>query len=433
MSIKSRKALSAFMAALLLIYVCYQIYLSRKTEIATETAMYSTVSDTIEVQGFAIRDEVVIETQVEGVLDYCVADGDRLSKGNAIANVYSDNESALLQSQMRRLERQIAMLEQMSVPSENYIAEPEQVNGQIYQSLHTIFRNVNRFDFSALSKERDSFQMAVNRKNIATAQETDMDYQPRIEMLQGELEALKEREEAPEDQVEAPEAGYFISQIDGYEQIVEMGDVEGLMPDQVELLLSQPAHNLESGRIGKICNGFNWYIVCVLSEEKAVALERNPRVMLEIPFATVQTVPANVIAKNIDPETGKVAVILSCAYMNEDIARIRNEAITIITNAYEGVLVNEDAIYFNDIEVEETDEMGNVTTTLQKNVKGVYILNGDRIEFVQIFSYKTINGYAICATTLTEEEEAQLYTEHTIGLYDKVVSKAADLYDGKLV
>ena len=53
--------------------------------------------------------------------------------------------------------------------------------------------------------------------------------------------------------------------------------------------------------------------------------------------------------------------------------------------------------------------------------------------FVQIFSDITVNGYAICHTELTEEEQELLVTDKTIQLYDEIVVEGTDLYDGKVV
>ena len=119
--------------------------------------------------------------------------------------------------------------------------------------------------------------------------------------------------------------------------------------------------------------------------------------------------------------------------MDADIAAVRNEAIQVTVNTYSGVLVNERAIRFADVEYTTTDEDGNTVTQVQENVKGVYVLYGGQLEFVQVFTDQTVNGYAICRTDLTEEEQSMLVTDSTIQLYDQVVVEGTDLYDGKIV
>ena len=50
-----------------------------------------------------------------------------------------------------------------------------------------------------------------------------------------------------------------------------------------------------------------------------------------------------------------------------------------------------------------------------------------------MFTDHSVNGYAICKTELSSEEQAALVTSSTIQLYDQVVVEGTDLYDGKVI
>ena len=90
-------------------------------------------------------------------------------------------------------------------------------------------------------------------------------------------------------------------------------------------------------------------------------------------------------------------------------------------------------IYFEDVIERVEDENGEVTEIVHENVKGVFIKYGSRVNFVQVFSDITVNGYAICKTELSEEEKASLVTGSTITQYDEVIVNGDDLYDGKIL
>ena len=74
-----------------------------------------------------------------------------------------------------------------------------------------------------------------------------------------------------------------------------------------------------------------------------------------------------------------------------------------------------------------------VAEKVQENVKGVYVLYGGKLQFVQVFSDHSVNGYAICKTELSSSEQEMLVTSSTIQLYDQVVVEGTDLYDGKII
>ena len=156
-------------------------------------------------------------------------------------------------------------------------------------------------------------------------------------------------------------------------------------------------------------------------------------VSLDIPFASTETIPAKVAAKNRDIKTGKTAVVLECSYMDADIATVRNETVQINVKKYSGVLVNERALRFCDVEYTEVDETGNSVTKVRENVKGVYVVFGGQLKFVQVFTEKDVNGYAVCKTELSDGEEKNLVTDRTVQLYDKVVVGGVNLYDGKII
>ena len=147
-------------------------------------------------------------------------------------------------------------------------------------------------------------------------------------------------------------------------------------------------------------------MACLFDDSSMAKFEGVENVTLDIPYASTATIPARVVAKNRDAGSGKTAVIFECTYMDADLATVRSENVQVNVRTYSGVL---------------------------ENVKGVYVVYGGRLEFVQVFSEKDVNGYAVCKLELSEDEQKNLVTDHTIRLYDQVVVGGVDLYDGKIV
>lgn len=432
---KLRRAIAITVGVLLLIYVGYQIQLSNKTGIETEKAMYATVSDTINTKGFAVRNEQVITASYNGVLNYVIADGSRVSAGNAIADVYQNESDATAQSRITRLDSEMAVIESLTNPGDTYIANPELIGSQINTSLEDIVDTVKQGNFTLLSEKRVAFQTAVSRKNIITGSESADDYRQRLSELENERANILSASSSKISSIYSDSAGYFISTLDGLENKASYEDAVNFTVDDINTLLGQNTSIQlhQNGQIGKISTEFSWYMVCVVNEDEMLKLRDISSVKLEVPFATTTVIPAEIAAANTDYATGNTALILKCTYMGSDIARIRKENIRIIVNTYEGVLVNEKSIFFNDIEKETTHEDGTTETVMHKNIKGVYIKDGSKMKFVQIFTDKTINGYAICKTELGEEDSKNLVTSSTIHLYDEVIVGGTDLYDGKLI
>ena len=90
-------------------YVCWQAAHILFPQNVYETALPITISDTIEADGVLLFDETCISGS--GNLGYLVADGERVSAGTAVAELYTDANQAVLRQQLTQLTSQIDLLQ----------------------------------------------------------------------------------------------------------------------------------------------------------------------------------------------------------------------------------------------------------------------------------------------------------------------------------
>ena len=428
-----RKIGATAVAVLLLIYVGYQVYLSQYTGLKTEAATYSTVSESIDTTGFIIRDEEVISSSYSGVLNYTVDDGEKVAEGGAIAEIYPTEEDAAVQNRIARIDDELNRLSALETPSDSTASNPKLIGSQISKKITSILGALKSGSMSDVTDERNDLQLLLSQRQVVTGKESSGDYAAHVNELHEERIALTQSASASIGTVSSPAAGYFIRSVDGYENAVSLDGVTSLSVSDVRALEEEEPAGTDTESIGKVAKDFNWYIACILTENNLVRLDRTTKVTVEMPFATVEQIPAEVVKINRDSETGEAAVILKCTYMNSDLASARMETLRINISSYSGVLVPESAVHFADVVAHETDEDGNEVDVTYENIRGVYVKSGSRLRFVQIFSDATINGYAICKVSLSTEEREQLVTGDTIQLYDEVVVEGTDLYDGKML
>ncbi len=428
---KIQRIAAVLLTVLLLCYVGYQIYLANHRGIVTELAMYGTVSDTVQARGYLIREESVVDASYSGVLSYRVADGTRVAKDGVIADVFSSERDASVQNQIAQLDREIDIMEELSRPTDLFSVTPAMAGTQINMTMNQLLAQVRDNDFSRFEELKKDLLSALNRRQMLMGDEMAGEYSQRIVELTQQRNALASSAGNAIGSVTAPKAGYFVSTVDGLESAAVSEEAAHLTAEQVKALLAlEPS---ASAGVGKICSGFNWYIACVIPDADMWHFEGVEDVEFTIPAASSAVIPGKIVAENRDAETGEVAMILECSYMDAGLASARNEDIAISVHTYSGVLVRESALRFRDIAYTETDENGNEVEKVAENVRGVYVLNGRQLEFVQVFTERTVNGYAICKTELSDTEQASLVTENTIRLYDNVVTEGTDLYDGKPV
>ena len=91
------------------VYVFYQAMQVLFPPNTYETALLATVEDTVDAEGVLLFNESYVAG--DGTLGYLVADGERVSAGTAVAEVYSDASQAGLRQQLTQINDQIDLLQ----------------------------------------------------------------------------------------------------------------------------------------------------------------------------------------------------------------------------------------------------------------------------------------------------------------------------------
>ena len=139
--------------------------------------------------------------------------------------------------------------------------------------------------------------------------------------------------------------------------------------------------------------------------------------------------PASIYRIHQETPDSDALVILECDYMDEGLIEARQEPVEIGLGTYTGLRISKRAIHDDYVTKTTYDENDNKHTE-KKKVQGVYVLYGSEVQFKQISILYAEDDYVICDTTPDEDE---LFNGETVSLYDKVILKGDDLYDGKVI
>ena len=126
-----------------------------------ETAMLATVSDTVDAEGVLLFNESYVAGG--GTLGYLAADGERVSAGTAVAEVYSDASQAALRQQLTQLGDQIDLLQK----SQNASATQLDTMPCNYYYVHFMHGEMELVD----AKEEEVARQQFERRRKAMAKE----------------------------------------------------------------------------------------------------------------------------------------------------------------------------------------------------------------------------------------------------------------------
>ena len=394
--------------------------------VVTETVYKATVSDSISTTGFVIRDEEYIKNSSDGVLVYQVSNGEKITANGTIANIYSSEADAVNFQRICDIDEEISELEALNNVLSSANVGLDSVNNRLDQKLTSFINTVNNRDFESISSVESDLLSAIYRKQIITGDQKNFDN--KIEELKAEKESLENSSNDSTGEITTENAGYFVSSIDGFEKSFSIDDLDQISYSDLNEVKADSVD--PDNFVGKVIKGVNWYLACPVSNEQAVAITHsNSSITVKIPYATSASIPAKVVSVNEFADEDKAVAIIECNYMSPALSQIRNEAVEIELNTYEGLKVNKAALHDDIMTKTVTDENGEQTTKESK-IQGVYVKYGNQIIFKQVYIIYSDEDYIICSENPSNDV---LFNGTTIELYDEVVIEGEDLYDGELI
>jgi len=399
---REHKIIRTIVCVIAAIFVVHQVYSSAYKPITTISAEHTTVTHGIPITATIIRDEYVIESDTEGVLHFVLRNGERVAKNGVIANVYSDAETSVMVNRIEQLKSRISDIKEIQSYNDVEAADISLAKSKVTDSLNHLIRNSATGAFSDTEAELLKLLTSISRKQMITGEQTD--FSARLSELNNELDDLNKALPDAKGSIKAKTSGYFVSGIDGYENVLECDDLEKI---NTEFLDSLSAEAPSKTAIGKIVTGYKWYIAAAVSIEDSMQYKTGDKLSIKTSIKTAPLLDVTVEKINTSSKGEDAVLIFSCQQMNSELALMRKGNMTIIKSDYSGLRLPKKAL------------------RVQNGKTGVFVRSGITLKFVEVNVIYSTDDYIIC--------EQQTSNEDVLRLYDDVVIKGKRLYDGKIV
>lgn len=400
------KRIGVSLAALLVLaYLAYHTVVVPYTSVRTETALSCSAKETISVtKSYIIRSEHLVASETKGVHSYAVFNGNKVANGGTIASVYASEAAARDQQKMESLELQIANLETLQGMNSNIAVSLDQLDKQLKKQYIATLQGAGNGDLSQLASDSQNYLTLLNRRLAVT--DATADFSALLTSLKAERDALIAAVGDPIATVTAPCSGYFVSSVDGYETSLTPEMIGDLTPEAFDEIAPDSSVS-DADFVGKVVSDVQWYLAAKVPFDDALLVNKGDELYIDIPASTVEELPVTVASVN-KSETGDEAVILlRCNYMSAELSTLRSPVFQIVLKRFDGLRVRTEAI------------------KVEEGQKGVYIVIGSTIRFVPVEILYNGNGYKVCKRTDP--------LENGLHLYDDIVVKGKNLYDGKPV
>ena len=399
---KGGKFLRNFIIVVLIIFFVYQFVASLSNPFTTVSASYYETFKGIDTSALLIRDETVVESNAEGVKSFTINNGERVSKNGVLANVFVNEDVSNIYSKINSLNDQINSLENLSLyhdSSTDINIVTDNINSKIIE-LNEACKNGKINSSDKLSAEL--FALLSSKSNIIG---TGGDSTTYISSLKAQLDSLKATAPKPQKIIYAPISGYFIDEIDGYEKSFDIKNILKLTPYEFKNIKAQTKSD---NALCKIVYDHTWYFATEISSDDALKLKEGSNYTVLTDQNSEKEIQTKLVALNSDENSNKVLAIFSFKDTDKDLATVRNLSITIILERYKGIKLPNRAIRMIDEKL------------------GVYVVYAGIIKFKPITPLYSTDTFTIC-------EIDKIGETNSLRLYDEVIDKGKNLYDGKTI
>lgn len=406
-------------------YTAYNIHLKNLSDVDTQYAVLSTAQSTVSADCFVIRDEyrgegkgnkAIIKNSGDGVYIPYVEDGSRVAAGDIIALFFTSEENAKAYREEQLLKETLAYYEKLQNQSVLSTLDVDKLESTINDNINRFIKMCENGDYSESEELLSELKFDISAKKIATGEEAD--FSKEISSLNKQIKKLSKRGDSYKT-IRAGFSGCFISKVDGYENSVDYGAVSSLTRSDFDKLLSSEAESVPATAIGKIIGEYNWYAVCNVPKEMLEKIALGKKVTVSFKNTDVSMLEMKVFS--ISPVSdGYATLVLVSNQMSADISLLRKEKIEIITDEFEGLKIPRTAV--RNAESPESEDKADIAAG---NGLGVYILYG------QVIRFRTINVLYYDNDFIIAERETD--NPDSLKLYDMIITKGRNLYDGKLI
>lgn len=394
-------------------YFGYQALRYLDNPLTTTMAYAYTVDKVVDVSGYVVRSERILEDNTSGLLRLARAEGERVGVGGTVAAVYADQASLDRQDQIDALESRIEQLEYAQGASLSYEAAAK-LDSQIAQNLLELRAALACGRLDTVTSHGGELRALVMKRDY-TYSGDGLDGQ--LESLRQELSDLRRQSAGSVRPVTAPASGLYSAVVDGYETVLTPEVIQELTPSQLSAL--QPDSTAVS-RVGKLILGDNWYYAASLRTGEIREIQEAGDISIR--FSKDVDRDLDVVIQSVGwEENGRSVVVFQGKYDLSQLTLLRQQSAEIILSTMSGIRVPQEALRI--VSQTVTGEDGKETET---QITGVYCVVGVKAVFKPAEVLYNGDGFVLL-------RPASTIKSRILRSGEEVILTANNLYDGKVV
>jgi hypothetical protein len=387
-----------------------------------EIALAVTTEKAIETECCILRDEMILTTNYNGVIVPAVDDGGRVAMNTEAVRVYSNYVEADADMRRHEIDRRLEVLENSKINTSTVETKPDRIDDEIELLLDEIVIANADNDLQASMKARDELLVQMNKRWLYSTGGSD--FKPQIKALDDAKKSLASGVGKAGHSVMAHVAGYYYSNVDGYENIFDSDAISDMTLESYDVMVNTPPMSYAGNVCGKLVTDHIWYVMCKVSSSEAYYFDGGKIYDVEFTSSSGTVVPMELNRKISENGMDDVVRVFSSSTLPDNFEYVRKQPIRLVYESYSGLRVPKDTVRVID------------------GVKGVFVTGGTMVRFKMINDVYSFGDYYIVdpekdnypkvvkSKVTTEDGEEKVTYYPVLSLYDRIIVGTDELYDG---
>ena len=388
---------------------------SNKTTITQIGKLEVIVSGT----GYIARDEIVYNNINEGEITYFVADGEKVTKGQKLAEVQMKNIDPQSLEELEIINLRIKGIQEKQNDLPVFEGDIKKLDNQINDVLRKLQEAYKHEGFSKINEYQAELKALIDKKNMIAGEKSFAGRN--LTQLQEQKQAIEQRVEASIQSIYSDNPGIVAFGSDDLESLLNLRSIEQITPQDLETIKNSQ-RKASKATLAKpqlrIIRDHRWSIVIELDNQQAEGIQANKNIKLR---KQGEAREFTAFVRKIIADEEKSIIILDLSEVLEGYHSLRTINVDIIKSSLEGLMLPSQTIF---------EEEGQA-----------YVYRIDVNGFTKKLPVKVIGSnreYSILQEgsfqkEVMKEDKKETVRLNTINLYDEVLLKGGKGSDGQKI
>ena len=303
MNSKLIKVLIVITAFLAVSFFLFRLVSIISEEYETVSAEETSVYDTMDLKGYIIRDEIMLYNSGGGTVVSTASNAEKVNANSPVAVTFSNSNAANAYTQLSYLKDVLDSYKLISEQTEFTNVDMAVLSNQIDSDYRKVISSVYDGDYTTIGDLKLNLLVDVSRRQVSLGSKIDCDN--KINAIQNEISTL-ETQAVQQNIITAGSEGYYISNADGYESVIQVSMLDDLKSDELEKVLNSKPQAIAESCVGKVMNGFYGYLAAIVDSNDSNSIKEGDILNIIIGNMGSEKIKTEVFKINKDNEKKSV-------------------------------------------------------------------------------------------------------------------------------